>query len=150
MVHANVHTTDQNRRTFARQNISGLSAFSLERMPGPSCRPTYCSMQLIMPIDRVGIGPARPCMLMCERTSVSPPCVSASYTQTQTHTQTYTNTYAQSAPMVFTFRREISVCERTRARQVSRYSYVQYTWKKFCQTYDSFNSRLLFLIFASS
>lgn len=30
-----------------------------------------------MPIDRVGIGPVRPCMLMCERTSVSPLRVSA-------------------------------------------------------------------------
>lgn len=44
-----------------------------------------CSVQLIMPIDRVGIGPARPCMLMCERTSVSPLPVSASSAHRDRH-----------------------------------------------------------------
>lgn len=81
VVVANVRTVDRNRRALARRNVSGLSALSLERALRPSCRPPYCSVQLIMPIDRVGIGPARPCMLMCERTSVSPLRVSASGTQ---------------------------------------------------------------------
>ena len=91
-----------------------------------------------MPIDRVGIGPARPCMLMCERTSVSPPRVSASIA----HKRSYECTRAQYVcthnlyPMS-TLRREIRACERTRARQVSRYSYLRAIAleRNFCQTY---------------
>jgi len=50
-----------------------------------------------MPIDRVGIGPARPCMLMCERTSVSPPRVSASIAHKRSYECTRVpNTYVRT------------------------------------------------------
>lgn len=61
--------------------------------PPPAAR--SASVQLIMPIDRVGIGPARPCMLMCERTSVSPLRVSVSsiYTAARVFTHTRARAY---------------------------------------------------------
>lgn len=97
-------------RVFARTSTG-------PELPIPS---PYCSVQLIMPIDRVGIGPARPCMLMCERTSVSPPRVLASSTQTQprnTRARYVCTCYLQPR---FAPRREIYACENVHVRDKCR------------------------------
>lgn len=58
----------------------------------------------------------------------------------RTRKRVRTHMYVQSAPMVFTLRRGIRACERTRARQVWRYSYVQYTLER------NFVRRMILLI----
>jgi len=46
--HSGECTTDQNRRTFARRNVSGLSAFSLERASTLNCPiPPYIQQRVI-------------------------------------------------------------------------------------------------------
>lgn len=86
-----------------------------------------------MPIDRVGIGPARPCMLMCERTSVSPLPVSASSVQRDIYAQSALGCLSDASP------RSEHACERvhTRVWQVRAPVTCECIWKNFCQTYDS-------------
>lgn len=81
-----------------------------------------------MPIDRVGIGPARPCMLMCERTSVSPLSVSVS------DVHTYAHTYV----------RKIRTCLRSLYRRSTRvWSYTCVTSARSCSYVRTHSKEIL-------
>lgn len=114
---------DRNRRALARRNISGLSAFSLERMPGTSCRPPLLQRAINYANWSSGYRSGT-AMHVNVRKDICFPSACIRFEHKHAGDRVRTNTYVRAICIhgVSTLRREISACERTRARQVPRYS----------------------------
>lgn len=126
IVVASVRMADRNRRALARRNISGLSAFSLERMPGTSCRPPLLQHAINYANWSSGYRSGT-AMHVNVRKDICFPSAYIRFGDRHAGEWVRTNTYVRAICTrgASTLRREISACERTRARQVSRYSYMR-------------------------
>lgn len=143
--HSGECTTDQNRRTFARRNVSGLSAFSLERASTLNCPiPPYIQQRVINYANWSSGYRSGTAMHVNVRKDICFPSACIRFDSTQTQLRMYARSQyvcTHNLHPMSTLRREIRACERTRARQVSRYSYLRaiaLERNSARRTYDSF------------